>query len=157
MTRRVSWTVLAVLVGAVGLVTAGGKDHCTQPTADCVKHLSEKFQSAAWLGIETDKADNGLVSIKGVVAGSPAATAGFEVGDVLLAINGVELSDANKEAIHKMKKSLSAGSEASYTVRRQGAKKNLTAKLVAPPRSVVAQWIGEHMLEDHVSAQVAAK
>ena len=51
--------------------------------------------------------------------------AGFQPGDALLAINGVELNEANKEAIMKTKKSLVAGSQVSYTVLRQGAKKTL--------------------------------
>ena len=55
------------------------------------------------------------------------------------------------------KKSLVAGGEGHYTVLRQGAKKSLTARLVAPPATVLAQWIGEHMLAEHVGTQVAAK
>lgn len=54
-------------------------------------------------------------------------------------------------------KSLVAGSEAKYTVLRKGAKKTLSATLVAPPRSVLAQWIGEHMLAHHIDTKVAAK
>ena len=157
MTRRVWWIAAVALLSLVWVAAAGEKKQCTAPADECVKKMYQKFQSAGWLGIEAEKGEKGLVLIKAVTPGSPAATAGFEAGDVLLAINGVELSDANKEAIAKTKKSLVAGSEATYFVRRQGAKKSLTAKLVAPPRTVVAQWIGEHMLTDHASPQVASK
>jgi predicted metalloprotease with PDZ domain len=157
MTRRVSWIALVTLLFFGLAAAAGEKTPCTAPAGECVKKMYEKFQSAGWLGIEGEKSEKSLVAIKAVIPGSPAAAAGFQAGDVLLAINGVELSEANKEAQMKVKQSLVAGSEATYVVRRQGAKKTLTAKLVAPPRAVVAQWIGEHMLTHHLSSQVASK
>ena len=157
MSRRIGWTTLLMFLGLSLVAVAGEKTHCTKQAGDCAKGMYEKLAHAGWLGIETDKSDKGVVTIKAVVPGSPALAAGFQAGDVLVAINGVEISDANKEALMAVKKSLVAGSEGSYTVLRQGAKKNLTAKLVAPPRTVLAQWIGEHMLTDHVGTQVAEK
>ena len=156
MTRRIAMT-LAMFLGVSLIAVAGEKTHCTKQAGDCAKGMAEKLANAGWLGIETDKSDTGVVTVKAVTAGSPAQAAGFQAGDVLVAINGVEISDANKEALKAAKKSLVAGGEGSYTVLRQGAKKNLTAKLAAPPRTVLAQWIGEHMLEGHVGTQVAAK
>jgi len=152
--------VLAAAAVACGLATmgfAGDKQPCTADPADCVKKLSAKYQAHGWLGIETEKGEHDLYSVKAVTAGSPAATAGFQVGDVLLALNGVELSEANKEEIKKMKKSLGPGSQVTYGVRREGAKKSLNATLADVPRAVLAQWIGEHMLEHHAGTQVAAK
>ena len=157
MARRIGWTTLAMFFGFSLFALAGDKAHCTKQAGDCVKGMCEKLANAGWLGIETDKSDKGVVTIKAVVAESPAVAAGFQPGDVLVAINGVEISGANKEALMAAKKSLVAGSEGSYTVLRHGAKKNLTARLVAPPRRLLAQWVGEHMLSDHAGTQVAAK
>jgi S1-C subfamily serine protease len=148
---------LAILLGLSLIAVAGEKTHCTKQAGDCAKGMAEKLAKAGWLGIETDKNDKGTVTVKAVIDGSPAQAAGFQAGDVLVAIGGVEISDANKEALKAAKKSLVAGGEGNYTVLRHGAKKNLTAKLVAPPRTVLAQWIGEHMLADHAGTQVAAK
>jgi S1-C subfamily serine protease len=157
MTRRIGWTTLAIFLGLSLVAVAGEKTHCTKQAGDCAKGMAEKLAHAGWLGIETDKSDKGVVTVKAVTAGSPAEAAGFQAGDVLVAIGGVLISDANKEALKAAKKSMVAGGEGSYTVLRHGAKKNLTAKLVAPPRAVLAQWIGEHMLADHAGTQVAAK
>lgn len=157
MTRRIGWATLAVLLGCSLLAVAADKTHCTKQAGDCAKGMAEKYANAGWLGIETDKSETGVVTIKAVTDGSPAEAAGFAAGDVLVAINGVEISEANKEALKAAKKSLVAGGEARYTVLRHGAKKQLTAKLVAPPRSVMAQWVGEHMLADHAGSQVAQK
>ena len=157
MTRRISWSAIAAFFALGAFAVAGEKGHCTTPTGDCVKAMYQHMSHAGWLGIETDKNEKGLVTIKAVVPDSPALAAGFQPGDVLLAINGVELKEANKEAIMKTKKSLVAGSQASYTVLRQGAKKTLSATLVAPPQSVLAQWIGEHVIAEHVGPQLASK
>ncbi len=156
MTRRIGMT-LAILLGLSLIAVAGEKTHCTKQAGDCAKGMAEKLANAGWLRIETDKNDKGAVTVKTVIDASPAQAAGFQAGDVLVAIGGVEISDANKEALKAAKKALVAGGEGNYTVLRHGAKKNLTAKLVAPPRTVLAQWIGEHMLADHVGTQVAAK
>jgi len=157
MARRIGWTTLASFMALSLVAAAGEKTHCTKQAGDCAKGMYEKLANAGWLGIETDKSDKGVVTIKAVVPGSPAVAAGFQPGDVLVAINGVEIAGANKEALMTAKKSLVAGSDGSYTVLRQGAKKNLTAHLVAPPRTVLAQWIGDHMVADHVGTQVATK
>lgn len=152
--------VLAVVAVASGLALsgfAGEKDACTHAPGDCVKKLSEKYRQSGWLGIETEKAEHDLYAVKAVTTGSPAEAAGFRAGDVLLAINGVELTAANKEAVKKVKKALGPGSQATYTVRRQGAKTTLTATLADVPRTVMAQWVGEHMLDHHATTQVATK
>jgi C-terminal processing protease CtpA/Prc len=157
MTRRIGWTTLAMFLGLSLAAAAGEKTHCSKQAGECASGMHAKLKDAGWLGIETEKTDKGVITIKAVVPESPAVAAGFQAGDVLVAINGVEISEANKEALKAAKKSLVAGGEARYTVLRQGAKKNLTAHLVAPPRAVLAQWIGEHMLSEHVGTQLAAK
>jgi C-terminal processing protease CtpA/Prc len=154
--RRMSLMTLAFFVGFAVLSAAGDKKQCTKSADECVKAMSQKYTKAAWLGIETDKNEKGRAVVKAVTPDSPAAAAGFQASDVLVALNGVELGEANKDALMKVK-SLAPGSEASYTVLRKGGKMTLTARLAAPPRSVVAQWIGEHMLAEHAGTQVAEK
>jgi predicted metalloprotease with PDZ domain len=157
MARRIGWTV-AFFLGISLSATAGDKTLCTKHAGDCAKGIAAKYANSGWLGIETEKSDKGVVTIKAVVDESPAEAAGFQPGDVLVAINGIEITEANKEALKAAKQSFVAGGEARYTVLRHGAKTQLTAKLVAPPRSVMAQWIGEHLLSDHaVAPQLAAK
>jgi S1-C subfamily serine protease len=157
MARRYGWIAVASFLALSLTAAAGEKRHCTKQAGECAKGMAEKLATAGWLGIETDKSDKGVVTVKAVTPGSPAVAAGFQPGDELVAINGVQIAGADKEALMAAKKSLVAGSDGRYTVLRQGAKKDLTAHLVAPPRTVLAQWIGEHMLADHVGTQVAAK
>jgi C-terminal processing protease CtpA/Prc len=157
MARRIGWATLA-LCFSLGLhAVAGEKAHCTTPVAECTKAMYQKLAGSGWLGAEMAKGEQGDVTVKAVKPGSPAEAAGFQAGDVLVAINDVALKDANKEALLAAKKSLVAGSDGRYTVLRQGAKKTLTAHLVAPPREVLAQWLGEHVISEHVETRLASQ
>ncbi|HVQ35211.1 MAG TPA: PDZ domain-containing protein [Candidatus Bathyarchaeia archaeon] len=125
--------------------TASAK--CTASKEECTKYMAAARKSG-WLGVEYDKSEAGTIAVKKVVPGSPAAAAGFEVGDVLVALNGVDITD--KEKVSAVKKSLLPGSTATYTVKRAGSSKDLTAKLGTMPDAVYQAMYDEHMKE-HVA------
>ena len=129
--------------------TASAK--CSASKEDCAKWMAAS-KKAGWLGVEYDKSESGTIAVKKVVPGSPAAKAGFEVGDVLVALNGVDITD--KEKVSAVKKNLLPGTTATYTVKRDGWNKELTAQLGTMPDAVYQAMYDEHMKE-HVA--VAAK
>lgn len=143
---------LAILVS--GTAFAGGDHHCTKSAQECLNAAAAKYAKHGWLGIETEK-DHGAYRITAVTPGSPAEAAGFRAGDTLVALEGVALAEENHEQLKKIKKGLSVGSKVKYTVARGGSKRELTATLAEVPRTVLAAWIGEHMLEHHVEGMVA--
>ena len=156
--RNVVLVVVVALSLAVALpVSAGEKHACKASTDECMKKLQAKIASKGWLGIEYKDAGDGHWKIKHVVPGSPAEKAGFQKGDILLAVNGVEMSKENKEAYKKAVHSLGPGSKATYAVKRGGSKMKLTATLDTVPREVMAQWMGEHVLDSHLEVKMAAK
>jgi C-terminal processing protease CtpA/Prc len=105
------------------------KSDCTMSAADCEKAFAES-KSRGWLGIEGDKAEGGGWVVKSVVPGSPAEAAGFKSGDVLYALNGVTINEANYDKIKAIKKDLKPGSQVTYTVKRGDAETRLAATLV---------------------------
>ncbi|HJQ96838.1 MAG TPA: PDZ domain-containing protein [Candidatus Polarisedimenticolaceae bacterium] len=129
--------------------TASAK--CTASKEECAKYMAAS-RKAGWLGVEYDKSEAGTIAVKKIVPGSPAEKAGFQVGDVLVALNGVDIRD--KEKVSAVKKDLLPGSTATYTVKRDGWNKELTAKLGTMPDAVYQAMYDEHMKE-HVA--VAAK
>lgn len=129
---------------------------CGQSAEDCLSSMAVKIRSKGWLGIETEKDGYGRYEIARVESGSPAEVAGFRAGDVLLAINSIDLYAEDKSELKKAKQSLSVGSEVSYKIVRDGAKKYLEATLAEVPSRIMAQWIGEHMLDQHAHLEVAA-
>jgi len=138
-------------------VIAAGKKGCDGTTQDCLNAMAAKLEKKGWVGIEYDKDEaKGVMTVTRVVPDSPAEAAGFQKGDVLLALNGVSLMDGDKKQMSKVKHAMVPGGEISYTVKRAGQKKDLDVTLAKVPEDVMAQWIGNHMLE-HATVAVAQK
>jgi S1-C subfamily serine protease len=116
-----------------------------------------KYQQKGWLGVETEKAEHGRWAITRVFPDSPAEKAGFKPGDIFVSVNGVEMSKENKEAMTKVKHTMTPGSQATYVVKRQGGKVKLNAELGSVPTTVLAEWVGEHMIKDHAQVKLASK
>jgi S1-C subfamily serine protease len=145
---------VALLSGASAAFAGGAKCAEQHAQADYQK-MAEKMAAKGWLGFETESAQGGGYAVKAITAGSPAEKAGFQVGDVLVALNGVKLGEENKDALYKVKSTLGPGKQVNYTVKRGGAEKTVTATLAPVPREVLAEWLGEHVL-DHTSVVVAS-
>lgn len=80
-------------------------------------------------GLNMDEARGAIVSV--VVAGGPADDAGFERGDVVLAIDGVEI-DGSAELTRRVG-SVAAGERVSFTVLRDGEERVIQARLRERP------------------------
>jgi S1-C subfamily serine protease len=122
MRKTVSLLVLALTLAISAVAMAGGEQ--------CKKDAAYKAKMAAahgWLGLETDKAH----TVVAVASGSPAEKAGFRKGDVVLALNGVPLSDTAK--VKEAKAHCTVGKTVAYTIQRNGAQQTLTATLAAAP------------------------
>ena len=78
---------------------------------------------ASSLGIKQSK---GAI-VASIVPGGPAAKAGFEQGDIVVAVNGKEIDD-NRDLTRRVA-ALPAGAKAAFTVLRGGSSKTLTAQI----------------------------
>ena len=151
--KKLSWFVAAALVLALAVpAIAGSGAKCTYDTQTCLNHYS-KSKDKGYLGLQYDKAEDGTVSVKSIYPNSPAVAAGFQVGDVLLALNGAKFAD--KEAMKKAKGEWKIGQTVTYTVKRAGAEKQIAATLATMPEEVFASMVGGHMLESHVVVATA--
>jgi S1-C subfamily serine protease len=129
---------------------AGEGGECEQSAEACLAYFANKADSYGWVGIELDRnEETGVMMVSRVVEESPAVKAGFKEGDVLFALNGVELSDENKEKLKAAKGDWTPGTEVTYTIKRKGKSKELSVTLAEVPRDVLAQWVGNHMLDSH--------
>ena len=152
MKRNVSLLALALTLVLAPLAFAGGENCPHEAKAEA--HSAKKAELAAkgWLGFKTEKDTSGAYKIVSVAPGSPAAQAGFRAGDVLVAMNGIALTEANKPALKQAKAGLGVGKQIAYTVRRDGAESTLTATLAPVPDEVLAEWAKE---EEAKKTQIA--
>ena len=146
--------LLTVLAFTGSAVLAGGDYKCNEPTQNCLDMMAAHLQKTGWVGIELDHdEETGDLTIKRVIADSPAQASGLKAGDVLVAMNGIEVNDANEAKLKAAKKELAPGKEVVYTVSRNGKSKDIDITLAEVPSDVLAQWIGNHMLEHAQIAQ----
>ena len=108
-----------------------------------------------WAGVSLAMSEEGL-SVSEVHPGTPAAKAGVKVGDLLVAINGVEYKPENQEKMAKFEKMMVPGQEFTYTIARNGKNKDVQFALAEMPMDVVARMVGMHMLNDHAAVEVAS-
>ena len=149
-------TVVMMMVMATPAM-AGDTSKCPASTQDCLNHMVKSLNNRGWVGIEMDDrggADKMVVTK--VIEGSPAEKAGFRAGDTLAAVNGVAFSEENHKQLKDIQYSMKPGADFVYTVSRKGSKVDLEVELGQIPKSVMAQWIGSHMLE-HAEIQLASK
>jgi predicted metalloprotease with PDZ domain len=132
---------------------AGSGEKCSYDTQTCLNHWAGK-KDAGWVGLEYDKSTEGVIKVKAVTAGSPAATAGFQPGDVILALNGVKMSD--KAGLKKAKGSWKVGQAVQYTVQRAGSEQQLAVTLGTTPQEIYASMLGSHLMDAHATAATAA-
>ncbi len=151
-------SVLAAIVAVAAITSASAGEHkrCSAKTQDCLDIMSTKMKTSGWVGLELDwdQSKSSQVVTK-VIPGSPAESAGIQIGDVLYALNGVRISPDNDEAIAKARKGWKPGESVRYTIKRNGTDREVNLTLAPMPADVLARIIGEHMLE-HVSNDVAA-
>jgi len=87
----------------------------------------------AFLGVQLQDAAGGGARIAAVTAGSPAADAGLKAGDVVTALDGTSIADAEELTAAVVSKQ--PGDTVKVTVKRDGSTKTLTATLGTRPSS----------------------
>ena len=145
------------IAAAMALPAFAGEGKCSYSTQDCLDHMAT-MRSAGWVGIEFDKdAGSQKLLIKNVLEGSPAAAAGLRTGDVLIALNGVQLATASEEEVKKARAEWKPGQQVQYTIQRDGKNQDLALTLGSWPADQLAKTVGKHMLEHAANAEVTAK
>ena len=157
MKRVIGVLAVVMIMVMAAPAMAGESSKCTASTQDCLNHMAKNLQNRGWVGIEMDaKGGMGKMVVTRVVEGSPAEKAGFQVGDILVAVNGVAFGEGNQKQLKDQGYSMKPGAEFTYTVARKGSKVNLEVELGKAPDNVMAEWVGGHML-DHAEPQMASK
>lgn len=152
---------LVAMMAAPALAGHDGYAKCKESTQTCLDHMAAKMKSRGWLGIEMDDSKGpSAIAISRVVPGSPAQAAGFQQGDQLVSVNGARFAENTEEKCATCSATAEKwvpGAEVTYVVNRGGMDVTLKATLAALPSDVLAQWVGQHMLEHAAAEEIAKK
>ncbi len=154
---RKVFALLAVLIVLTMPALAGEKGKCTGSAEDCLAKMKAAYAQKGWLGIDYDTDEAGHWVVKKVYDGSPAQAAGFEQGDILLAVNDVKYCKDAKKQLKEVHATFQPGAKTTYWVKRQGEKVKLDATLGSVPTELQKQWIAKHMQAHHPDFQMASK
>ena len=130
------------------------KKRCTAEAQVCIHAMVEQFKDRGWIGIEMDKGEGRQVITK-VVRSSPAERAGLIVGDAIVTFNGIPLSEGEEVVYAEMKKALVPGHQITLGIDRDGSVRDVEVTLSGVPKELLAQWVGQHVLDQHADAPEA--
>ncbi len=147
------WIVAAMCLVAVPAFAGDGE--CTASTQECLDYMTNQLKNTGWVGVELDMSSGEGAEIVKVVEGSPAEEAGIQVGDVLLAISGIELKEENTEKLRAARAEKKPGSSVSWSMSRNDEHRELAITLAPMPADILARYIGNHMME-HATVEVAS-
>ena len=159
MKKLLTTTLILALAVPVAPLWAGEEKYeknCPENAADCAKMMKEQFKERGWVGINMDyDKERQVTVITNVVANSPAERAGFKVGDVLAGLNGVAYTEENEKLLKTEYASFKPGTSATFEIERDGKTKDIVVELEQIPQAILAQWIGQHVLEYHEGEELA--
>jgi S1-C subfamily serine protease len=155
MKKMLAASAVAVLVLAMSVPAFAGGGSCSGSSASAAYHGScSSSASAAWAGAWLQRSGSGTVSVAEVAKNSPAAKAGLKPGDVVLAVNGYDLSNSESRAMCASKANCSVGSTVTYTVNRAGKTKDLKLKLEKMPANATERYASRDASFDPTLAAV---
>lgn len=138
-------TALMALVMAAPM--AAEEQKCDSDAIACLKYMVDNLEGKGWLGVELSGDES--LEVLNVVENSPAETAGIRVGDLFVALNSVRYASATDDARAEAKRALVPGNRVTVTLSRDGGEIDVEVVAGKVPDSVLAQWIGNHMLHQH--------
>jgi C-terminal processing protease CtpA/Prc len=152
--RKAMLTLMLAAVATAGVALGGEEKKCPYTMQECLQKMAQYMSTTGMIGLdgEWEEKTKGY-RITEFIEGTTAQEAGVQIGDLLIKINGIALTD--DEGRKRDADNRKPGSEAKITILRDGEKLTMKVTLIGIPAKVMAQEIGQHMLESHANLAAA--
>jgi len=145
-------STLVALTVLVAAVLSAQEMKCKESAHECEKKIRSILSGRRFLGVTFDP---GNLVIKAVVPESPAEKAGLRAGDLVMGINGHDVTGKDamvfKTILHETKE----GQRVAILIRRDGTYKNLTTLLTAMTDQQIERVVAAHLKEAHAETASA--
>lgn len=139
--------VALLLVAAGGTPAAEGpKESCHGFAATCLHDLIAREAKRGWLGAGLIHAEGrpGL-AVARVSEGSPAAKAGLVAGDVIVAIDGLDIRKISEQELYDHTTGIRPGIAVTYTVDRGGSHVDVRMVPIQPSPALFYEMVVRHL------------
>jgi len=157
MKKMLTASAVAALALAMSVSAFAGGSHCSGGASATTANAGAScagMKSAGWAGAWLQRSASGTVTVAEVAKGSPAAKAGLKSGDLVLAVNGYDLSDSEAREECASKASCKVGSTVTYAVQRGSSTRNIKLKLEKMPANATERYASREASFDPVLAAV---
>ncbi|HUP65873.1 MAG TPA: PDZ domain-containing protein [Thermoanaerobaculia bacterium] len=148
MNRRIPILILTLL--ALAVPASGGGKHCKAAPRECEMQIREMLRGKHYLGVRFEETQYGI-RIRDVREESPAAAGGLGDGDLVLAVNGRDMTRAAakefKAAILETRKK--SDGRLNLLVNRAGQIRRVYVHLGEMPKAEVDKVVAAHLREAH--------
>jgi predicted metalloprotease with PDZ domain len=146
-------TLVPLIVSLLLLaVPASGGERCSAPARECEIQIREMLEGQSYLGVILERTSLGVM-VRSVIPGSPAERGGFRNDDLLVAING---RDVSRNDIRQVKRLFQEATEKNdgklnVVVTRYGDVRRIRAEMGKMPEEHIRKAIQAHLKEAHGS------
>jgi predicted metalloprotease with PDZ domain len=154
-TLRTAVPLLLLLLALAPPLPAAEAPACSMSLEDCIAEKRQLFQKRGVLGlswsavVEGEPAPPGSFVVRAAAPGFPAHAAGLQLGDLLLSFQGKPLTGVAREELDRQLEAVQVGEEVFLEISRDGKKRLVVLKPVAPDAQWVETWVGQHVRRDH--------
>lgn len=159
MKKMLSASAVTVLALAMAVPAFAGGAQCSSHQSSATAASAQdacagKNKAAAWAGAWLQRSTSGSVTVAGIAKGSPASRSGLKTGDVVLAVNGYDLSNREAREMCASKAECNVGSAVTYTVQRGRSTKAIKLKLEQMPAHATERFASRQASFDPALAAV---
>jgi C-terminal processing protease CtpA/Prc len=149
MTHRISRIFFVASLAAATLF-AGDEPKCNGTARDCEQQIRHMLSGRRYFGATIQDKNPGLV-VKSVIDNSPAARAGLQAGDRLIALNGKSLTQATGREFKQLIADARDTGRVWMIISRRNVYKKVETRLEPYTKEQIAKIIGAHLSQSHTN------